>query len=231
MPASWPSVTASTSRSRPWRSAQRRYIRSSISAQSWASVPPAPEWISHTASWASWGSVNSDRSSTSSSRADSLARFSPTSASTESSSSSTPSCQQGLGVVEATDEVVVGVEVVADGGELGLHPAGQLGVVPQVGAGELGLELRATCPQLGDGQIPLGLGEPAPQRGDLVGEVLHGSPTSVLRRRSAGRAVRTGPAVSSLDVADRRPASPAGPPAGLVARLPWQRLNFLPLPQ
>ena len=43
-------VTSSTSMSKPRRSAQRRYMRSSISAQSWASVPPAPAWISATAS-------------------------------------------------------------------------------------------------------------------------------------------------------------------------------------
>ena len=42
MPASWPSVTSSISTSKPRRSAQRVYMRSSISAQSCASVPPAP---------------------------------------------------------------------------------------------------------------------------------------------------------------------------------------------
>ena len=46
-PASWPSVASSTSTSKPRRSAQREYMRSSISAQSWASVPPAPAWSSH----------------------------------------------------------------------------------------------------------------------------------------------------------------------------------------
>ncbi len=49
-PASWPSVASSTSMVKPRRSAQRVYIRSIISAQSWASVPPAPAWISATAS-------------------------------------------------------------------------------------------------------------------------------------------------------------------------------------
>ena len=49
MPASSPSVRSSMSHLKPWRSAQRRYIRRSISAQSCASVPPAPAWIRQTA--------------------------------------------------------------------------------------------------------------------------------------------------------------------------------------
>ena len=50
IPASWPAVTSSSSTAKLLRSAQRRYIRSSISAQSWASVPPAPACTSQTAS-------------------------------------------------------------------------------------------------------------------------------------------------------------------------------------
>ena len=42
MPASSPALTSSSSTSKPRRSAQRICIRSTISAQSWASVPPAP---------------------------------------------------------------------------------------------------------------------------------------------------------------------------------------------
>ena len=42
MPASSPSSWSRISVLKRWRSAQRRYIRSSISAQSVASVPPAP---------------------------------------------------------------------------------------------------------------------------------------------------------------------------------------------
>ena len=38
-------------------------MRSIISAQSWASVPPAPAWISATASPSSYGPANSERSS------------------------------------------------------------------------------------------------------------------------------------------------------------------------
>ena len=42
MPASSPSEASAISTSNPRRCAQRRYIRSSISAQSCESVPPAP---------------------------------------------------------------------------------------------------------------------------------------------------------------------------------------------
>ena len=42
MPASSPGETSSSSTSKPRFSAQRISMRSTISAQSWASVPPAP---------------------------------------------------------------------------------------------------------------------------------------------------------------------------------------------
>ena len=42
MPASSPALTSSSSTLKPRRSAQRICMRSTISAQSWASVPPAP---------------------------------------------------------------------------------------------------------------------------------------------------------------------------------------------
>ena len=45
MPASSPGCRSITSRLKPRRSVQRRYMRSSISAQSCDSVPPAPGWI------------------------------------------------------------------------------------------------------------------------------------------------------------------------------------------
>ena len=45
MPASSPGWRSMTSRLKPRRSVQRRYMRSSISAQSCDSVPPAPGWI------------------------------------------------------------------------------------------------------------------------------------------------------------------------------------------
>src|SRR5580704_12820177 len=67
-PASWPSVASSTSTLKPRRSAQRWYMRSSISVQSCASVPPAPACTSHTASNSSYSPANSDCSSSAPSR-------------------------------------------------------------------------------------------------------------------------------------------------------------------
>ncbi len=45
MPAPSPSRRSVITVPKPWRSAHRRYMRSSISAQSWLSVPPAPGWM------------------------------------------------------------------------------------------------------------------------------------------------------------------------------------------
>src|SRR5207249_2786788 len=50
MPASSPWSKSSTSTLKPWRSAQRVYIRISISAQTWDSVPALPEWMVSNAS-------------------------------------------------------------------------------------------------------------------------------------------------------------------------------------
>ena len=59
MPACSPACSSTTSALNRWRSAQRRYIRSSISAQSVASVPPAPALIVSTAFLASYSPENS----------------------------------------------------------------------------------------------------------------------------------------------------------------------------
>jgi hypothetical protein len=53
----------------PLRSAQRRYMRSSISAQSWLSVPPAPGWMVTMAARASFSPESSMPSSSFSRRA------------------------------------------------------------------------------------------------------------------------------------------------------------------
>ena len=50
--------SSATSTAKPWRSAHRVYIRVSICAQSWASVPPAPAWINKNAPLLSIGSLN-----------------------------------------------------------------------------------------------------------------------------------------------------------------------------
>ena len=55
-PASSPSVASRISVLKRLRSAQRRYMRSSISAQSWLSVPPAPAWTDTIAPRSSYGS-------------------------------------------------------------------------------------------------------------------------------------------------------------------------------
>ena len=54
MPASSPGSRSTTSALKPARSAQRRYMRTSIWAQSWDSVPPAPGWMETMAFFTSW---------------------------------------------------------------------------------------------------------------------------------------------------------------------------------
>ena len=49
-----------------------------------------------------------------------------------------------------------------------------VGVVPEVGAGGLGLELRPPGLELVDAQVLVGLVEPDAQRLQIVGEVAHG---------------------------------------------------------
>src|SRR5215203_2625040 len=67
-PASSPGEASTISTPKPRRSAQRRYIRRRISAQSWESVPPAPAWTVTTASPASYSPLNRRASSSSASR-------------------------------------------------------------------------------------------------------------------------------------------------------------------
>ncbi len=72
IPASSPSCRSTSSMAYPFRSANREYIRRSISAQSWDSVPPAPAWIVAMAFSASF-SPESIRSSSIASSASSTA--------------------------------------------------------------------------------------------------------------------------------------------------------------
>ena len=80
-------------------------MRSSISAQSWDSVPPAPGWISSMASWLSSSPESSMTSSVSSSRASRLsccfARDSRASSSPLSTASSSHSCMSSWQVLRA----------------------------------------------------------------------------------------------------------------------------------
>src|SRR5579864_2032371 len=63
MPATSPGLESITSQLKPCAAPQRRYMRSSICAQSWASVPPAPAWMSRNALCASISPRNMRRSS------------------------------------------------------------------------------------------------------------------------------------------------------------------------
>ena len=67
-PASSPGEASAISTSKPRRSAQRRYMRRRISAQSWESVPPAPAWTVTTASPESYSPLKRRASSSSASR-------------------------------------------------------------------------------------------------------------------------------------------------------------------
>ena len=63
MPATSPGVCSSTSAVKPLRSQYLRYMRSSIDAQSCASVPPEPDWISMKQLFGSSGLENMRRNS------------------------------------------------------------------------------------------------------------------------------------------------------------------------
>src|SRR5688572_23594547 len=94
MPATSPAWESNTSASKPREAAHLRYMRSSICAQSWASVPPAPAWMSRKALWESISPRNmrlnsSLRTSVSSLAASrSISRAMPSSFSLSASSSS-----------------------------------------------------------------------------------------------------------------------------------------------
>ncbi len=81
---------------------------------------------------------------------------------------------QRLDVVDARCQAVVEVEVFLDLCELGLDLTSEVGVVPQIGAAHLGLELWQTRAELTDAQIVVGLGEFGAQTCDGVGEIRHG---------------------------------------------------------
>src|SRR5215211_7496039 len=87
MPASSPSVYSITSSSKPRRSAQRWYMRASISAQSCESTPPAPEFMVSMASPSSYSPAKSLATSCSSSTRSTRLSSSLTSGSNSPSSS------------------------------------------------------------------------------------------------------------------------------------------------
>ena len=187
-PASWPSVASSTSTVKPRRSAQRWYMRSSISVQSCASVPPAPACTSHTASSSSYSPEKSDCSSSALSRVcqrvDRLDQLGLERGVTVALR------RRLLGQLEQRPGVVEGSAQTVELLEIGRHPAellgdgaGVVGVVPQVGARHLGLELGPSHLELLAPEVALGLGQPLPQRFELGCEVAGCLGRRALRRR------------------------------------------------
>src|SRR5215218_6633239 len=87
MPASSPAVASSRSTLKPRRSAQRIIMRSTISAQSWASVPPAPALTVTSASPASYLPLNRRSSSSAARRVSTDANASSSSEARSGSSS------------------------------------------------------------------------------------------------------------------------------------------------
>ncbi len=156
-PASWPAVASSISTSKPRRSAHRWYIRSSISHQSWASVPPAPgvelgdgvvlvvlagEEGAQLEIVEAAGQVVDEAGELAGDGVVALLHH---------------QLVEDLGVGEASTEVLEQRDVVADGTELRGDPAGRVGVVPQVGARDLLLELGPPGAQVVEAQVALGL--------------------------------------------------------------------------
>src|SRR5215217_3863515 len=100
MPASSPSVYSMVCKEYPRLSAHLRYIRASISAQSWASTPPAPEFIVRIAAPSSYGPLKSLATSCSSRVLSTL----PSSSATSRSISSSPSASSRSSSASETRE-------------------------------------------------------------------------------------------------------------------------------
>ena len=165
----------------PSRSAQRTYIRSSISAQSWLSVPPAPELTSHTASNSSYSPVNSARSSSSRVLAFELRDRGGDLGLLGLVELLPRQLGERRSVLDPRRQALVEREVRVGSGELALHLLRDLRVIPQVGASQLGLELRTTQAQLVDPQVLVGLVQATRQVGQRGREVLHSrSPVALL---------------------------------------------------
>ena len=111
-PASSPGIVSVTTALKPSRSAQRRYMRSSISVQSWASVPPAPACRTTIALRWSFSPESSASSSTRSARcrsapiSDSMSALtaSPSRASSNSVSRSASACSSACPVSTAANK-------------------------------------------------------------------------------------------------------------------------------
>ena len=122
-------------------------MRTIISAQSWASVPPSLAWISQTASCSSCSPVKSERSSSASSSAAEAGDHRLELGRHRVVALLDGQLVQGLGVGQAGCEPVQQVDVVLDLAVLAGHLLADLGVVPEVGPAQLGLELGQPVPR------------------------------------------------------------------------------------
>ena len=139
MPASSPGLASSSSTSKPRRSAQRIIIRSTISAQSCASVPPAPALTVTSASPASYGPEKSRASSSSPSRAlDAVELLVDL---VGERLVLVGELDQRLEVVDVALELLPGLEPARGARVLGADLGGVLLVVPEAGRAHVALEL------------------------------------------------------------------------------------------
>ncbi len=106
MPATSPALWSVTVTVNPRDSAQRRYMRSSICAQSCASVPPAPAWMSRNAPRGSISPGNMRDSSSLRTRSSSFAVSLTISENPASSTSASTSVKKLRGVRQAAAKLV-----------------------------------------------------------------------------------------------------------------------------
>src|SRR5215203_4280769 len=203
MPASSPGLASSSSTLKPRRSAQRISIRSTISAQSWASVPPAPALTVTSASPASYSPVNSRSSSSAPRRSstDAIASSSSPASATSSSVSSASAASRAFSAF--------GSKVVREQGQL-LADRGQA-LRRGLGGGRGGHGLRPVA------LLEL-LARPAPAR-VVAAELLVGLDAALLDGRGDQLALLVDRAVVGVGLVLGRPARVLQPlrPARAVA--------------
>ena len=184
------------STAKPRRSAQRLYIRSSISAQSCASTPPSLALMRQMASASSCSPVNRLRSSSSDSSRRERQRTGLDLRLVALVALLSRQLVQDLDVLHLLRQRVVGVDVVLHPGVLAGQLLGPVLVVPEVGGGDRHLELGQPRPRGVDPQVPVGLSHTVAERAQVVGEVAHRSTTVahlvLLARPARARLVATG---------------------------------------
>ena len=191
MPASSPGIRSMISALKPRRSHQRRYMRSSISAQSCDSVPPAPAWIATMALRSSYGpenvSSNSRSSSCDSSAAVSRSMSAAVASSSSASASSTRSSRSAT-CFSRPRHVSTRARI---GDEALHHVLRGLLVVPEAGGGGLLLERGCLGFELGMSKTRHDMRDALAERGEAVSKFLHVR-RSILSTKSAGLSYRTG---------------------------------------